>query len=432
MNEAQNSLDMSTSLLRLAELGRKFPQRCFTNLNQYLTVNLLRAAFYKTRKDGSVGVDGQTAIDYAQALEANLESLLQRAKDGSYHAPPVKRGYIPKGNGHRAIGIPSFEDKVLQRAVVMILEKLYEPLFHPFSFGYRPGKSAHQALDTLRQLINQTGGGYVIELDIQAFFDNLDKSILRGFLQQRIGDGVILRLINKWLKAGVMEHGQIHYPIKGSIQGGVISPVLANVYLHYVLDQWFEEQVAPRLISKASLIRYADDGLLIMRNDKDITRVMEVLPKRFNRFGLQLHPEKTRCTVFKPGKKTSIDFLGFTHYWKIGRKKWDIARKTMKSRFARGVKAIKDWCRYNRHKPLPEQYKMLCQKVRGHYAYYGMSGNLLALKRFRYCVERIWVKWLRRRSQKHRLQWDKARLLLDRYYLPTARIMTTKPASMMI
>ena len=191
MSEAQNSIDMSTSLLRLAELGRKFPQRCFTNLNQYLTVDLLRAAFYQTRKDGAVGVDGQTATDYAQALEANLKSLLQQAKDGSYYAPPVKRGYIPKGNGHRAIGIPSFEDKVLQRAVVMILEKLYEPLFHPFSFGYRPGKSAHQALDTLRQLLNQTGGGYVIELDIQAFFDNLDKSILRGFLQQRIGDGVI-------------------------------------------------------------------------------------------------------------------------------------------------------------------------------------------------------------------------------------------------
>ena len=241
-----------------------------------------------------------------------------------------------------------------------------------------------------------------------------------------------MRLINKWLKAGVMEQGQIHYPIKGSIQGGVISPLLANVYLHYVLDQWFEEQVAPRLISKATLIRYADDGLLIMKNDKDITRVMEVLPKRFTRFGLQLHPEKTRRTVFKPKEKNSIDFLGFTHYWKLKWNKWSIARKTMKSRFARSVKAINEWCKCNRHKPLPEQFTTLCQKIRGHYAYYGLWGNLQALRRFHHCVERIWVKWLRRRSHKHRLNWDKSKLFLERYKLPTAKVKATKLANVMI
>ena len=428
MQETQSSTTMSTSLFRLAALGREYPQRCFTNLNQYLTEELLEAAFHQTRKDGAVGVDGQTAADYAQALESNLKSLLQRAKDGSYHAPPVKRAYIPKGGGFRKIGIPCFEDKVLQRAIVLILEQLYEPIFHPHSFGYRPGKSAHQALDKLRQCLGRAGGGYVIELDIQAFFDNLDKGILRGFLQQRIGDGVILRLINKWLKAGVMESGEVHYPTKGSPQGGVVSPLLANVYLHFVLDQWFEEQVKPRLINKASIIRFADDGVLIMRNDTDVSRVMDVLPKRFTRFGLQLHPDKTRMTVFKPNRKCSIDFLGFTHFWKRGRKgSWGIHRKTMKSRFARSVRAIKLWCRFNRHKPLQEQYVALCRKVRGHYAYYGMSGNLESLKRFRFAVECLWVKWLKRRSQKHRLDKHRIAALFKRYCLPMAKVITTKP-----
>lgn len=432
MPETQSSTTMSTSLFRLATLGREFPQRCFSNLNQYLTIDLLRAAYYKTRKGGAVGVDGQTADDYAQALEDNLNRLLRRAKDGSYCAPPVKRAYIPKGDGQREIGIPSFEDKVLQRAIVMILEKLYEPTFHPHSFGYRPGKSAHQALETLRQQLEQAGGGYVIELDIQAFFDNLDKSILRTFLQQRIGDGVILRLINKWLKAGVMESGQLHYPTKGSPQGGVVSPLLANVYLHYVLDQWFEDQVKPRLINKASLIRFADDGVLIMRNEKDITRVMEVLPKRFNRYGLTLHPEKTCITVFKPNEKSHIDFLGFTHYWKEGRRGGKrIQRKTMKSRFTRGVLAIKLWCRFNRHKPLQEQYQMLCQKVRGHYAYYGISGNSESLRRFRFVVECVWVKWLKRRSQRHRLDSLRITELLKRYCLPMAKLRTTTTVSVM-
>lgn len=220
MQETQSSDAMSTSLLRLAVLGRKHPQQCFTNLNQYLTKELLHTAYQQTRKDGAVGVDGQTATEYALDLEGNLESLLERAKSGCYVAPPVRRGYVPKGNDRRPIGIPTFEDKVLQRAIVQILERLYEPIFHPHSFGYRPARSAHQALALLRQQLGQGGGGHVVEMDIQAFFDNLDKSRLREFLQQRIGDGVILRLINKWLKAGVMEAGRVHYPETGSPQGG--------------------------------------------------------------------------------------------------------------------------------------------------------------------------------------------------------------------
>lgn len=432
MPETQGSDIMSTSLLRLAALGKEYPQRCFTNLNQYLTKDLLRAAFHQTRKDGAAGVDGQTAADYRQKLEENLESLLARAKEGSYKAPPVKRGYVPKGNSKRPIGIPTIEDKVLQRAVVWILEKLYEPIFHPHSFGYRPGRSPHQALAMLRQKLDEGSGSHVVEMDIRSFFDTLDKHQLRIFLQQRIGDGVILRLINKWLKAGVMEAGVLHYPEQGTPQGGVISPLLANVYLHYVLDQWFEKEVKPRLINSASLIRFADDAVLLLKNATDAERVMEVLPKRFKRFELELHPDKTCVTKFKPREKVSVDFLGFTHYWKRGRRGgWSVCRKTMKSRFARAVKAIGDWCRQYRHLLLPEYHAALCRKIRGHYAYFGIRGNSYALKRFLFAVRKIWIKWLRRRSQRHRLHWKAAERLLGRYHLPAARLIAMKPANVM-
>ena len=432
MPETQSSDTMSTSLLRLATLGRDYPQRCFTNLNQYLTKSLLRAAFHQTRKDGAAGVDGQTAADYAHGLEDNLESLLARAKDGSYCAPPVRRSYVPKGEDRRPIGIPTFEDKVLQRAIVWILEKLYEPLFHRDSYGYRPGRSPHQALERLGQQLNRNGGGYVVEMDIQSFFDTLDRRQLRVFLQQRIGDGVLLRLINKWLKAGVMESGRLHYPEQGTPQGGVISPLLANVYLHHVLDKWFEQEAKPRLITSARLIRFADDAVLLTRNARDAERLMKVLPKRFHRFGLQLHPGKTCVTEFVPHKKTRVDFLGFTYYWgKTRRGRWGIHRKTMKSRFARSLKVIGEWCRRYRHRPLPEQYAHLCCKVRGHYAYFGISGNSVSLKRFLYLVRRIWIKWLRRRSQRHKLTWEAAARLLERYALPLARLPVMKPASVM-
>jgi len=425
MIEAQNSNAMSTSLLRLASLARKDRSQCFHNLNQYLTLGLLETAFYQTRKDGAVGVDHQTAQVYELSLENNLQDLLVRAKNGNYNAPPVRRVYVPKGKGVRPIGIPTFEDKVLQRAVVLILERLYEPLFHNRSYGYRPGRSAHQALDYLRDELEGTGGGsYVIELDIVSFFDNLDKAKLREFLKRRINDRVILRLINKWLKAGVMDGGSIHYPEAGTPQGGVISPILANIYLHDVLDSWFEQSVKPCLINSASLVRFADDAVLIVKNQTDLNRLFEALPKRFGRFGLALHKDKTRCLVFKPGIKSSIDFLGMTHFWKRSHKrKWCVGRKTMKAKFARGVKAIKLWCKYNRHLLVGEQYVALCRKVRGHYAYFGISGNIDSLRRFRQSVQRVWIKWLRRRSQKHKLCWERASALLRRYSLPMAKVL---------
>jgi len=428
MLETQSSNPMSTSLFRLAELGRTNKNRCFTNLNQYLTKELLETAFYQTKKDGAPGVDGQTKQDYAKHLNANLESLLDRVKSGNYIAPPVRRVFIPKGKGHRAIGIPTFEDKVLQKAVTLILQRLYEPVFHGHSFAYREQRNAHQALALFRETVSNQGGGYVVELDIQSFFDNLDQGYLKVLLKKRIGDGVITCLINKWLKAGVMENGNIRYPGKGSPQGGVISPMLSNIYLDAVLDQWIESAVKPRLINKATLIRFADDAVLIMKNRKDAEKVMAVLPKRFSRFGLSLHPEKTRLIDFTLKERNTIDFLGFTHFWKRSRTSWGIGRKTMKDRLARSVRDISQWCRDNRFRSLQEQYKKLCEKVNGHYAYFSLKGNIKSLKCFRFLVERVWLKWLRRRSHRQKLFDERVTALFNRYCLPTPKILA-RPAS---
>jgi RNA-directed DNA polymerase len=255
-------ITVSTRQQRLAELARQAPQLGFTTLNQYLDWPWLLEAYRRTRKDGAAGVDGQRAADYEADLRGNLQGLLDRAQSGTYRAPPVRRVHIPKGTGRnetRPLGIPTFEDKVLQRAVAMVLETIYEQDFYPCSYGFRPGRSAHQALSDLWQQTMQSRGGWILEVDIRKFFDTLDHAQLRGLLRQRVRDGMLLRLIDKWLSAGVLEAGGLSYPEAGTPQGGVISPLLANVYLHYVLDDWFEREVKPRLRGRAFLIRYADD-----------------------------------------------------------------------------------------------------------------------------------------------------------------------------
>ena len=298
--DTKGSEVVSTRLQRIAELARRDPRWALTTLAQHIDLEFLREAHRRTGKDGAVGVDGQTAAEYAKQLEANLSSLLERFKSGSYKAPPVRRVQIPKGEGKamRPIGIPAFEDKVLQRAVAMVLEAVYEQDFLPCSYGFRPGRSAHQALDELWEVLMSMRGGWVVELDIEKFFDRLDHSHLRSFLDQRVRDGVIRRVIHKWLKAGVMVEGVLEHPEAGTPQGGVISPLLANVYLHEVLDRWFVEVVRPRLRGRAELIRYADDAVLVCACEEDARRLMEVLPKRFGKYGLTLHPEKTRMLRF--------------------------------------------------------------------------------------------------------------------------------------
>jgi RNA-directed DNA polymerase len=318
---------ISTRRRRIAELARRSPQAALTTLAHHIDIDWLNEAYRATRKDGAVGVDGQTAQDYAVDLEGNLRSLLDRAKSGRYQAPPVRRVHIPKGTGPetRPIGIPTFEDKVLQRAVAMVLESVYEQDFLDCSYGFRPGRSAHQALDALWHRLMEVGGGWVLEIDIRKFFDNLGHCHLREILSRRVRDGVLLRLIGKWLNAGVMEDGCVTHPESGSPQGGVISPILANAYLHEVLDEWFEHTVKPRLKGRAHLIRYADDAVLVFEHEGDARRVLDVLPKRFGKYGLTLHPEKTRLVPFqgpRPGapprprqeRPGTFEFLGFTHY----------------------------------------------------------------------------------------------------------------------
>lgn len=437
MTETSDSEIVSTRQQRIAELAKQAPQMGLISLNHHLDLAWLREAYRRTRKDGAVGVDGQTAAAYEEHLEDNLRSLLERAKSGTYRAPPVRRVYIPKAGSateSRPIGIPTLEDKILQRAIVMLLEPIYEQDFEDCSYGFRPGRSAHQALESLWTQTMQSGGGWILEIDIRKFFDTLDHAHLRALLQRRVRDGVVLRLIGKWLNAGVMESGTVTYPEAGSPQGGVVSPLAANVYLHYVLDVWFAEEVRPRLKGHAFLIRYADDAVMGFAREDDARRVQDVLPKRFGKYGLALHPEKTRLIPFRrpPLRRTpkgpspadgpgTFDLLGFTHYWSRSRKgNWIVKRRTAASRFTRALRTIAQWCRLNRHHPIPEQHLTLCQKLRGHYAYYGITGNSIALSRFREEVKRLWWKWLGRRRSGNRPTVSWFTRLLDRYPIPNA------------
>lgn len=426
---------ISTRLQRIARLAREDPERSFLSLAHYIDEYWLREAYSRTRKDGAAGADGTTAEQYAEHLEDNLRSLLDRFKSGLYRAPPVKRVHIPKGSGSqtRPIGIPTFEDKVLQRAVAMLLEAIYEEDFLACSYGFRPGRSAHGALGDLWRGLMGMGGGWVLEVDIRSFFDELDHDHLRAFLDRRVRDGVIRRAIGKWLKAGVLEEGSVKHPTTGTPQGGVISPLLANLYLHEVVDRWFEEEVKPRLGGQALLIRYADDLVIAFTSERDARRVEEVLAKRLSRFGLRLHPEKTRRVRFRapdgkgkpPGSRGpgTFTFLGFTHYWGKSRKgRWMVQRKTDTTRLTRALSRVRQWCRRWRHSPVSWQQQQLSLGLRGHYAYYGITGNYRALNSYHHGVTQEWRKWLNRRSQKAKMTWERYSRLLVNYPLPRPRI----------
>jgi group II intron reverse transcriptase/maturase len=419
---------ISTKQQRIAKLAKE-EKRALTTLAHHLDIDWLKEAFRRTRKDGATGIDGQTAGEYESQLEGNLQSLLNRAKSGEYRAPAVRRVHIPKGDGSstRPIGIPTFEDKVLQRAVQMVLEPVYEQEFRNCSYGFRPGRSAHHALQDFWNQMMNIRGGWVVEVDIKSFFDTLDHRHLQELLRLRVRDGVLLRLIGKWLNAGVMEAGQVTRPSAGTPQGGVISPLLANIYLHKVLDEWVEEEVLPRMNGRAFLVRYADDFVMGFSNEKDARRVMDVLPKRFSRYGLTLHPEKTRLLRFEPPREgrpppESFDFLGFTHFWaKSLTGRWMVKQRTASNRFRRALKKISVWCRDNRHAALAEQHQHLSAALRGHYGYFGIPGNSATIGRFQYEVSRVWQKWLARRSQRG-LTWAHFTELLRRFALPPPRV----------
>jgi len=444
MAETSSSTTVSTKLERIAKLAREMPQAALTTLAHHIDIDWLREAYRRTRKDGATGIDRQTADEYARNLDENLRSLLERAKSGSYVAPPVRRVHIPKagdGSQTRPIGIPTFEDKVLQRAVAMVLEAVYEQSFLDCSYGFRPGRSAHQALRLVRDQAMEMAGRWILEVDIRNFFGTLSHSHLRDIVRERVRDGVLLRLIGKWLNAGVMEDGMIEYPEAGTPQGGVISPILANIYLHEVLDEWFARQVVPRLAGRATLVRYADDAVIVFEHERDARRVFDVLPKRLAKYGLTLHPEKTRLIDFRrPDRRASaspenngdarsrpetFDLLGFTHYWAMSRKGfWVVKQKTAADRFRRALKRIAEWCQQYRHRPVPEQWTALRRKLWGHFGYFAVIGNLRALRDFRHRVCGTWRKWLNRRSQRAHMTWEVMNRLLQRYPLPEPHILS--------
>jgi group II intron reverse transcriptase/maturase len=323
-----------------------------SSLHHVIDFEWMQEAYRLTRKDGAPGIDGVTAADYAKNLEANLVDLLDRIKSGRYKAPPVRRTYIPKADGsRRPLGVPSFEDKVTQRAIVMVLEAVYEQDFLPCSFGFRPGRSAHQALQSLHTAIMSQRLRWVVDIDIVKYFDSIPHSQLRDFLDQRVTDGVIRRMIDKWLKAGVLEDGLLRHATEGSPQGGVISPCLSNIFLHHVLDEWFELEVRPRLKGRCTLVRFADDAVMAFEEFLDAKRVLGVLGKRFARYGLSLHPDKTRFVDFRNNRPdgtnhpetngTSFTFLGFTHIWGKSRAGKNVVRQvTAKNRYARALAAV--------------------------------------------------------------------------------------------
>lgn len=437
MAETWDSDGISTKQHEIAALAKRMPKRVLNTLAHRMDFAWMREAYRRVRKDGALGVDGVSAREFEANLEENLKGLLERFKSGSYRAPAVRRINIPKGDGRgtRPIGIPTLEDKVLQRAVLMVLEPVYEQDFLDCSYGFRAGRSAHQALQALWAGLMNIEGGWVIDLDIRAYFDSVQRQHLGQMLDQRVRDGVIRRAIGKWLNAGVMEDGVVSYPKQGTPQGGVISPLLSNIYLHEVLDTWFEDEVKPRLVGRAFMVRYADDAVLCFEHETDARRVLAVLPKRLARFGLELNEDKTQLVDFRrPGKRDEehngagrgphgFDVLGFTHYWGRSRKgRWLVKRKTAKSRFSRALVRVAKWCRYNRHLPVREQCKALRRRLMGHDAYFGITGNGPALSRFHLEVERVWRKWLDRRSHHARMNWERFRRLLANYPLPPPRV----------
>lgn len=432
MTESPSSQDISTKLERIAKQAKEIRGAGLQTLAHYIDVEWLREAFRRTRKDGAPGIDGQSAEQYAEHLEENLRSLLDRAKSGRYRAPPVRRVHIPKGDGTqtRPIGIPTFEDKVLQRAVAMVIGEVYEQSFHDFSYGFRPGRSAHQMLQAFRNASVYMAGGWIVEVDIKKFFDTVAHSHLRMILRRRIRDQVLLRLIGKWLNAGVLEGWTLSHPDEGTPQGGVISPLLANIYLHEVLDDWFVREVQPALAGRAALVRFADDVAVAFQYRQDAERFLAVLPERFGTYGLTLHPDKTRLVPFRRPDRVrrdvehpgTFDLLGFTHYWGLSRRgKWIVKQRTAKDRFSRALHRFREWCRWHRHDSVKAQHLALVKKLNGHYAYYGITSNFDAMTRLYYEVPRVWRKALARRSQQ-RFSWAKMNRLLRRYPLPPPRI----------
>jgi RNA-directed DNA polymerase len=423
--------NLSPELLKVAERAKREPEAQFHSLAHLINEAALRRAFDRIRKDAAMGVDGVTKEQYGQELDEKLRDLLDRLKTKRYRHQPIRRVHIPKEGGRtRPIGISTVEDKVVQDALREVLEAVYEQDFLECSHGFRRGRRAHDALKALDRAAHRGEANWIIEADIVSFFDSIDRKQLHEMLALRVPDGSIHRLVGKCLNVGVLDGESYSSPEEGTAQGSVLSPLLGNIYLHHVLDVWLEREVRPRLQGRMILVRYADDFVIGFERKDDAERVWEVLPKRMQRFNLQLHPEKTRLLDFRRpssesgGKGPStFDFLGFTVFWKRGRSgKWGFVLKTRRARLSRAINAATAWCRRHQHQEIGDQHVALTRRLQGHINYFGVSGNVRSVDRLLLAVRRAWYKWLRRRSNHSRLNWERFNAVLRRYPLPRARV----------
>lgn len=415
--------DRSTKLLEVAERAKN-PNLQLRALANLLDEEGLTLAFRRLQANAAVGVDGVTKTEYEKDLENNIKALYEKMRAWQWRHQPIKRVYIPKGRDKtRPIGISCTEDKIVQGALYEVLKTIYEPVFHRDSYGFRPGRSQHDATRRLNEVLDSGGARWLLEFDIESFFDSIDRKMLQEMLWERVADKSLKRLVGKCLHVGILDGYEYSEPDEGTVQGSVLSPILGNIYLHHVLDDWFEREVRPRMRGRSYMVRYADDGVLAFERREDAIRVLKVLHERFKRYGLSLHPDKTRLIHFTPpdgsggGSRETFTFLGFTYYWRRTRTgRWRPGVKTGKASFRRFVTNVADWCRRHRHKPVKEQHAMLCRKVDGHLNYFAVSGNARALARVVHIVERIWRKWLRRRSQRTRITWHRFKALILRAF----------------
>lgn len=401
---------MSTVELQITERAKKFKGEALHSLYPFIDATMLQESYNKLNRQSAKGIDGKTWQQYGLELPERQEGLLEEFRTGRYKAPAIRRVYIPKDkHSRRPLGIPTIEDKVLQESVRRVLNPIYEEDFKPFSYGFRSGRSPHQAIEHLFREVSFGKMHYIIDADITDFFGSINHGVLRDFLDKRVKDGVIRKMIDKWLKAGVMESGNISYPEHGTPQGSVISPLLSNIYLHYVLDEWFSEQIQPLLKGKSFIVRYADDFVLGFTDKSDAERVMAVLPKRFANYGLTLHAEKTKLIDLnskRGGNGRSFDFLGFTHFLSRTLKGYMVLkRKTSSKRLTRAILNVSNYIQKNRHMKLRDLIAALNVKLRGHYNYYGVTFNSWSIERFHKMVRILLFKWLNRRGGKVKLNW---------------------------
>lgn len=407
----------------------------FTTLAYLLTEDFLKGCFRELKRDKASGIDGLSVEEYEVKLEERVKNLVVRLKAKKYKPQPVRRVYIPKSNGSkRGLGIPAVEDKIVQMGIKKILEPIFEADFYDVSFGFRPNRSCHDALYVLNQTVMTKPVNYVVDMDIEKFFDNIDHKWLMKCLKQRIKDPSLLRLIVRFLKAGVMEEGRLLQTDKGTPQGGVLSPLLANIYLHYILDLWFEKKVKKQSKGFVQLIRYADDFIVGFQYGNEAKAFVERLKKRLGKFGLKIAESKSRVIEFgrfarnnvrrKGKKEETFDFLGFTHFCEMTRNgKFKLGRKTSRARFQQKATAMNDWLRRVRNRvKLEKWWKVLRLKLSGHYRYYGVSGNFRALEKFNRVTIRSAYKWINRRSQKRSFNWNQFRHFMEYNPLPTPKI----------